>query len=61
MTAECQPVDREKSISRVLEEHPGGKVLKIAEQTDEDGCARLEIRILIDGTVKAITVNEKGE
>ena len=39
-------------------------MLKIAEHTNEDGCMELQIRILVDGTVKAITikdtVNEKG-
>lgn len=60
MTAKCQPIDREKSISKILDSNPGSKVLKVAEQTDEDGCAMLKIRILVDGTVKAVTVNSKG-
>ena len=60
VTANCQPIDREKSISRVLERNPGGNVLKIAEHLGEDGCARLRIRILVDGTVKAVTVNSTG-
>lgn len=60
MTAKCEPIDREKSISRILERNPGGKVLKIAEHTGKDGCARLKIRILVDGTVKAVTVKPKG-
>lgn len=64
IAANCPSVDKEKSIARLLEQHPGGKVLKIAEHTNEDGCMELQIRILVDGTVKAITikdtVNEKG-
>ncbi len=60
MTAKCQPIDREKSISNILERNPGSKVLKIAEHTDDAGCAMLKIRILVDGTVKAVTVNPKG-
>ena len=60
LTAKCEPIDREKSISKILDSNPGSKVLKVAEQTDEDGCAMLKIRILVDGTVKAVTVNSKG-
>lgn len=60
ITAKCQPVDREKSITRVLERNPGSKVLKVMEGKGEDGCAMLKIRILVDGTVKAVTVNPKG-
>lgn len=60
LTADCHPIDREKSISGILERNPGGKVLKIAEHNDENGCAMLKIRILVDGTVKVVTVLPKG-
>lgn len=54
---DCKPIDREASINKVLKEHSGGKVLKVDERVDDKGCAELEIRILIDGTVKAIVVS----
>ena len=54
---DCKPVNREASISRVLSEHSGGKVLKVDERKDDNGCTELEIRILINGTVKAIVVS----
>ncbi len=53
---DCAPVNREASISKVLSDHSGGKVLKVDERKDDNGCTELEIRILIDGTVKAIVV-----
>ena len=55
----CQPVNRDASISRVLTEHGGGKVLKVDERQGANGCTDLEIRILINGTVKAVVV--KGQ
>ena len=54
---DCKPVNREASISKVLSDHSGGKVLKVDERKDDNGCTELEIRILIDGTVKAIVVS----
>jgi hypothetical protein len=56
---QCKPVNRDASISRVLNDHAGSKVLKVDEREGADGCTDLEIRILIDGTVKAIVV--KGQ
>ncbi len=55
----CKPVNRDASISRVLSDHAGSKVLKVDERKGDNGCTDLEIRILIDGTVKAIVV--KGQ
>ena len=55
----CKPVNRDASISRVLNDHAGSKVLKVDERKGANGCTDLEIRILIDGTVKAIVV--KGQ
>jgi hypothetical protein len=57
MADDCKPVNREASISKVLSDHSGGKVLKVDERKDDNGCTELEIRILIDGTVKAIVVS----
>lgn len=54
---DCKPVDREHSIDKVLQENTGGKVLKVEERIDDQGCVELEIRLLIDGTVKAIVVS----
>ena len=55
---DCQPIDREKSISKVLKENSGGKVLKVEEKLNDSGCKELEIRSLINGTVKAIVVSK---
>lgn len=55
----CKPVNRDASISRVLSDHAGSKVLKVDERKGANGCTDLEIRILIDGTVKAVVV--KGQ
>lgn len=52
----CAPLNRDASISRILNDHAGGKVLKVDERQGKNGCIDLEIRILIDGTVKAIVV-----
>lgn len=54
---DCTPIDREASINKVLKEHPGSKVLKVDERVDDKGCVELEIRVLIDGTVKAVVVS----
>jgi len=56
---DCKPVNRDASVSRVLKDHEGSKVLKVEEREGESGCTDLEIRILIDGTVKAVVV--KGQ
>lgn len=58
--ANCKPIDRDATINQILSSNPGSKVLKVAEHTDNDGCEILKIRILVDGTVKAITVDAKG-
>lgn len=55
--SDCKPVDREASINKVLSDHAGGKVLKVDERIDGKGCVELEIRILIDGTVKAVVIS----
>lgn len=53
---DCETIDRQASIVQILNDHGGGKVLKVDERTDENGCIELEIRILINGTVKAVIV-----
>lgn len=57
--ADCKPVNKDASINRILSDHAGSKVLKVDERQGANGCTDLEIRILIDGTVKAIVV--KGQ
>ncbi len=54
---DCEPVDRQASINKVLADHAGGKVLKVDERIDGKGCVELEIRILINGTVKAVVIS----
>ena len=54
--SDCKPIDREASINKILKDHSGGKVLKVDERTNAQGCVELEVRILIDGTVKAVVV-----
>lgn len=57
----CKPMDPEVVIAELVIEHEGGKVLKVEESVDEKGCVELKVRILIDGTIKAITIpNETG-
>ncbi len=53
---DCKELDAEGSIAALVVEHEGGKVLKVEETLDAQGCVELQIRILIDGTVKAITI-----
>lgn len=53
---DCKPIDREASITQILKDHSGGKVLKVDERVNDQGCAELEVRILINGTVKAVVV-----
>ena len=58
---DCKEMDQEVVIAKLVGEHEGGKVLKVEESVDEKGCVELIVRILIDGTVKAITIpNETG-
>lgn len=54
---DCKPVDRETSINQVLKDNAGGKVLKVDERLDDNGCVVLEIRILTNGTVKAVVIS----
>jgi len=57
----CKEMDQEDIIAELVTEHEGGKVLKVEESVDAEGCVELIVRILIDGTVKAITIpNETG-
>ena len=49
-------MDPEVVIADLVMEHEGSKVLKVEESVDDMGCVELKIRILIDGTVKAITI-----
>jgi len=59
-TAEdCKEMDQEEVIAKIVIEHEGGKVLKVEESVDAKGCVELIVRILIDGTVKAITIPNK--
>ena len=53
---DCKPVDREASINQILKDHSGSKVLKVDERVNDKGCVELEVRILINGTVKAVVV-----
>lgn len=53
---DCKTLDQEVVIARLVTEHEGGKVLKVEESIDAKGCVELKVRILIDGTVKAITI-----
>lgn len=58
---DCQPVNPEAVIADLVIENEGGKVLKVEETIDAQGCVELKVRILIDGTIKAITIpNETG-
>jgi len=57
---DCEQMDPESRIAQLLESG-GGKVLKVEETLDSQGCVELQIRILIDGTVKAVTIkNQSG-
>ena len=58
---DCKTIDREEAIAGLVAQHEGSKVLKVEESLDPQGCVELKVRILIDGTVKAITIpNETG-
>ncbi len=58
---DCKKMDQEVAIANIVTEHAGGKVLKVEESVDAKGCVQLRVRILIDGTIKAITIpNETG-
>lgn len=53
---DCKPMDPESAVAKLVSQHAGGKVLKVEEKIDAKGCAELKVRILIDGTIKAITI-----
>ena len=53
---DCVSLDREAEIAKVLGQHAESKVLKVEESKDARGCTQFIIRILVDGTVQAITV-----
>ena len=54
--SDCKKLDPESAVARLVTENAGGKVLKVEETTDSKGCVALKVRILIDGTIKAITI-----
>ncbi len=58
-TGNCKTLDPESAVAMLVTEHAGGKVLKVEEAADANGCKELKIRILIDGTIKAITIPNK--
>lgn len=53
---DCETIEPEVIIAQLVDEHEGGKVLKVEETVDAQGCVELKVRILIDGTIKAITL-----
>lgn len=53
--SDCKTVNPESAVAKVVLEH-GGVVLKVEETADSKGCVELKVRILIDGTIKAITI-----
>ena len=53
---DCKAMDPKVVIADLVMEHEGSKVLKVEESVDDMGCVELKVRILIDGTVKAITI-----
>ena len=53
-------MDKEGTVAALMEKHEGSKVLKVEEKRDSKGCTELKVRILIDGTVKAITIANKS-
>lgn len=58
---DCETLDPESAVANLITENNGGKVLKVEESIDAQGCIELKVRILIDGTIKAITIpNETG-
>ncbi len=58
---DCTEIDSDGTIADLLLENEGGKVLKVEETIDAQGCIELKVRILVNGTVKAITIpNETG-
>ena len=58
--SDCKKLNPESAVAKVVSEH-GGKVLKVEETADSKGCKALKIRILVDGTIKAITIPTKPE
>jgi len=57
----CKEIDTEQTIADLVKQNEGSKVLKVEESTDDKGCVVLEVKILVDGTVKVITIpNETG-
>lgn len=53
---DCEDPNTELTIAGLIKENSGSKVLKVEEALDEQGCIELRVRILINGTVKAITI-----
>ena len=54
---QCKKIDKDAAVARVMSANPDSKVLKVIEEKDDQGCTRLKIRILKDGTVKSVPVN----
>lgn len=58
---DCKSIDPEQAIADLVLDKEGGKVLKVEESENAHGCIELKVRILIDGTIQAITIpNETG-
>ncbi len=54
---DCKTINRDSAIAKLVSEHEGSKVLKVEEALDTKGCTELKVRILIDGTIKAVTIS----
>ena len=57
---DCKKVDADSTIAALIGDNEENKVLKVEESKDSKGCTVLMVRILIDGTVKVITIPEAG-
>lgn len=53
---DCEDLNTELTIAALVQDNAGSKVLKVEETLDKQGCLELKVRILINGTVKAITI-----
>jgi len=53
---DCKEINTEDALADLVEQNNGGKVLKVEEAIDEQGCTMLKVRILVDGTIKAVTI-----
>lgn len=58
---DCQQFDADSTIAGLVGDNPDNKVLKVEESKDSKGCTVLKVRILIDGTVKVVTIPETAE